>query len=60
MAPDGPVRRALRAIMQKLDRAGKWLWSMIIHLAPIREWSLGGKLKLPGFAEASLTVTFGG
>jgi len=46
--------------MQKLDRAGKWLWSMIIHLAPIREWSLGGKLKLPGFAEASLTVTFGG
>jgi hypothetical protein len=59
-APDGPVRRILRGILRKLDRAGEWLWSMIVHLATIREWSLGGKVKVPGFAEASLTVTFGG
>jgi hypothetical protein len=59
-APDGPVRKALRAVIQKLDQAGKWLWSMIVHLVTIREWSLGGKLKVPGFAEANLTVIFGG
>jgi len=32
---------------------------MIIQLATIRQWSLGGKVKVPGFAEASITVTFG-
>lgn len=60
VASDGPVQKMLRAIKRALDRAGEWLWSMIIHLATIREWSLGGKVKVPGLAEASLTVTFGG
>jgi hypothetical protein len=60
MAPDGAVRRMLQAIKRLLDRAGEWLWSMIIQLVTIREWTLGGKVKVPGLAEASLTVTFGG
>jgi hypothetical protein len=59
-ASAGVVQRALRAIVAKLDRIGEWLWSMIIHLVTIREWSLGGKMKIPGIAEASINVTFGG
>jgi hypothetical protein len=60
VAHDGPVKEMLRTIMQKLKLTREWLWSMIINLATIREWSLGGKVKVPGLAEASLTVTFGG
>jgi hypothetical protein len=59
-ASDGRVRKALQAIIEKLHKAGQWLWNTIIHLVTIREWSLGGKLKVPGLAEASLNVTFGG
>jgi hypothetical protein len=43
-----------------LNRASEWLWSMIIHLATIQQWTVGGEISLPGFAKASLTVTFGG
>ena len=60
VAPEGPVKRALQTILGKLKRAGEWLWSMIIHLVTIREWSLGGKIGVPGLGEASFTVTFGG
>ena len=60
VAHDGLVRKALEKIVEKLHSAGQWLWNMIIHLVTIREWSLGGKLKVPGLAEASLNVTFGG
>jgi hypothetical protein len=59
-ASDGAVQRALRVILGKLKRAGEWLWSMIIHLVTIREWSVGGEVGLPGFGKARLTVTFGG
>jgi hypothetical protein len=54
-ASAGLAQRALRAIVAKLGQVGEWLWSMIIHLVTIREWSLGGKIKVPGIAEASIT-----
>lgn len=60
VAQDDRVKAALLKIFQKLKRAVHWLWSMVIQLLTIREWSLGGKVKMPGLAEASVTVVFGG
>jgi hypothetical protein len=57
---EGPVKKIIHAILGKLSRAGEWLWSMIVQLVTIREWSISGDIGLPGFAKASLTVTFGG
>lgn len=59
-APDGPVKKILGKILGALKRAAEWLWSMLIHLATIREWSLGGEVHVPVFAKASLEITFGG
>jgi hypothetical protein len=56
---NGAVRRVLQVILGKLKRASEWLWSMIIQLATIQQWSLGGKIKVPGLAEANITMTFG-
>lgn len=59
-APDGPMKKMLGKILGALKRAAEWLWSMLIHLATIREWSLGGEVHVPVFAKASLEITFGG
>ncbi len=59
-APDGPVQKVLHKILGTLKRAAEWLWSMILHLTTVREWSLGGEVHVPGIAMANLTVTFGG
>lgn len=59
-APDGPVQKVLRKVLGTLKRAAEWLWSMLIHLATVREWTLGGEVHIPGLAKASLNITFGG
>jgi hypothetical protein len=51
-----PQRAALTGTLQ---RARSRLWSLISHLADIKEWSLTGLTGPDGPATASITVTFG-
>ncbi|MFI5063531.1 MAG: hypothetical protein ACHP9Z_06100 [Streptosporangiales bacterium] len=46
----------LQEVLRKLKRLGEWLWSMLVHLVNVREWSFGGEVGIPGFAKASVTV----
>lgn len=45
----GPMRAAKKA----------WpaLWSAIVHVKKVQEWSFGGEVGIPGFAKGTITVT---
>lgn len=49
----------LQEVLEKLKGIGRWLWSMLVHLVKVRQWSFGGEVGIPGFAKASITVTLG-
>ena len=60
-AGQGAKKDLWKKIQGWLGTAGTKLWAMISHLARVKEWTLSGKVStgLLGFAEASISVTFG-
>jgi hypothetical protein len=54
-----PVSKTLAWIMKALNRAAKWLWTLISRLVTPTGWSLSGGIGMPGLANASISVTFG-
>jgi hypothetical protein len=58
-APSTPLAKAVNRILELIEKAAQWIFSLIMRLTNPKEWTLETQARLLGIGKVGITITFG-